>query len=52
MKPRRHAMSSQPMDRIIAKWFIYVVIGLALAYLLMRPEEFRNACRMLIADWR
>jgi len=39
------------MDRIIAKWFIYVVIGLALAYSFTHPEEFRNACRMLLAGW-
>ena len=39
MKPRRDAMSSRPMDRMVAKWFIYVVIGLAVAYLLMHFEE-------------
>jgi choline-glycine betaine transporter len=39
------------MDRIIAKWFIYVVIGLALAYSFTHPEEVRDAGRMLIRDW-
>lgn len=32
MKPRRAAVW-RTMDLIVAKWFIYVVIGLAVAYL-------------------
>ena len=46
-------MSSQPMDLIIAKWLVYVVIGLAVAYLWVNFEEVRNAYRTLTADfWR
>jgi hypothetical protein len=53
MKPRRNFISSQPMDLIIAKWFVYVVIGLAVAYLWVNFEEVRNAYRTLTADfWR
>ncbi len=51
MKPRRDAMSSRPMDRMVAKWFIYVVIGLAVAYLLMHVEEVRSAYITLTAGW-
>ncbi len=40
------------MDRILAsKWFFYVAIGLAVAYLWVYFEWLRNACRTLIADW-
>jgi hypothetical protein len=39
------------MDRIVAKWFIYVVIGLGVAYLWVNFEEVRNAYTMLIADF-
>ena len=53
MKPRHNFMSSQPMDLTIAKWFVYVVIGLVVAYLWVNFEEVRNAYRMLIAKfWR
>lgn len=51
MKPRRHAMSSNAMDRTIAKWFIYVAIGLGIAYLLMHFEEVHNAYSTLSADF-
>jgi uncharacterized membrane protein len=53
MKPRRNFISSQPMDLIIAKWFVYVVIGLAVAYLWVHFDEVRSAYRTLTADfWR
>src|SRR5208282_297430 len=53
MRPRRSPMYSRPMDRIIAKWFVYVVIGLAVAYLWLHFEELRSAYRTLSADfWR
>jgi hypothetical protein len=46
-------MYSRPMDRIIAKWFVYVVIGLAVAYLCVHFEELRSAYGTLSADfWR
>jgi hypothetical protein len=42
------------MDRILAsKWFLYIVLGLVVAYLLVHFESLRSAYRTLSADfWR
>ena len=43
---------SSRIDRMIAKWFVYVVIGLAVAYLLVHCEELRSALHSRITMGR
>jgi len=40
------------MDRMLAsKWFFYVAIALAVAYLFVHSTALGNAWKTLIADW-
>jgi len=39
------------MDLIVAKWVVYVVIGLAVAYLLVHFESLRSAVQNANAEW-
>ncbi len=40
------------MDRMLAsKWFFYIAVMLAVAYLFMNSTASGNALKALIADW-
>ena len=49
MKLRRTGVRT--MDQIIAKWLVYVVIGLAVAYLWVHFDELRSAFGTSSANW-